>query len=138
MKFLFSISLLVFLAGCATVGREITKDQIATFEKGKTTLSQVTIALGQPTTTTILQDGRQVIDYSFAHAQTRPETFIPFIGALVGGMDVRATHVRFTFDQHRILETFVHSETNTGSGYGLAGGQYQTPNRELPKETPNP
>lgn len=134
MRRAVAILLAITIAGCATMGREVTKDQMAGFQRGKATIAEVTADLGPPTMSTTLQDGRQVIDYTFAHAQARPESFIPFIGPLVGGADVRTTSVRFFFDKDGVLQDFVHSASKTGAGYGLSGGAYHQPDRSLPKE----
>lgn len=135
MRTAITILSLLLAVGCATVGREVTKDQLTSFEKGRTTIPEVQDKLGPPTTTTLMQDGRTAMIYTFAHAQARPETFIPFVGAFVGGSDVRATSVNFTFDASGKLEGYTHTTSVTGSGMGLAGGRYQPPNRDLPQES---
>lgn len=124
------------LTGCVSSGREIKSDQLTNFTKGKTTIADVTSALGKPTTTTTTSDGRRRVNYAFVHAQARPETYIPFIGGLVGGADVRSSMVDFTFDKNGILEDYTQSESNSGTGMGLSGGEYRAPDRTLPQEQP--
>ena len=41
--------------------------------------------------------------YTFAETKIRPETFIPYVGAFVGGADTKATSVAFRFDDRGIL-----------------------------------
>lgn len=128
------IAALAALAGCATVGREVSKDQIGALHKGETTTTQAATLLGQPTTVSTLGDGRQIWIYSFAHAQARPASFIPVVGLFAGGTDVRATNVSLTFDPAGVLQNYTSTTTNTAAGYGVSGGAYQAPDPTLPQE----
>lgn len=129
-----AVVLLLTLAGCATVGREVTESQLQGLAKGKTTMDEVVARLGKPTSSASTLEGKRFISYVFAHAQARPESFIPIVGAFVGGTDVRSTMVTFTFDRDGKLEGYVQSQSATGSGTGLAAGEYRAPDRSLPQE----
>lgn len=131
---LIAALLCLLLSACATVGREVTKDQLGGLEKGKTTAAEVMQRIGPPTTTITSQDGRSTLIYVFAHAQARPESFIPFVGALIGGTDVRSSTVRFVFNKDGTLDDFTHATSSTGAGYGLSAGRYSPPDRSMPQE----
>ena len=135
MKTLFNtLMICLLLAGCATVGREVTENQLQGFEKGKTTLNEVVSKLGTPTSSSSTLEGKRFISYVFAHAQARPESFIPIVGAFVGGSDVRSSVVTFTFNREGKLEDYFQSQSATGTGTGLAAGEYKAPDRTLPQE----
>lgn len=124
----------IAIAGCATVGREISDAQIGTLKKGETTSTQAIAALGQPTSVTRLSDGRQIMTYSFAHAQARPASFIPVVGLFAGGSDVRSSAVMLTFDKTGILQDYSSHQSVTGAGTGFAAGTYTQPDMTLPQE----
>ena len=121
------------LAGCATVGREISTAQIETLKKGETTTTQAVASLGQPTGVTKTSDGKTILSYTFAHAQARPASFIPIVGIFAGGTDVRSTAVMLTFKED-VLADYTTSTTNSGYGMGLAAGTYTQPDMTQPQE----
>lgn len=138
MKWITTLLFCTTLLGCATVGREISQTQIDTLKQGETTIDQAITTLGQPTTITRTADGRRILAYSFAHAQARPASFIPFVGAFAGGADVRSSLVLITFDSAGILQNYQASQSTTGSGTGFSAGGYMPPDPTLPQEAKRP
>ncbi|MEQ1601529.1 MAG: hypothetical protein ABL885_07155 [Methylophilaceae bacterium] len=137
MKAILNLATVVLLlAGCATVGKEITQDQLTSFKKGETTIEEVVAKLGTPTSSSVTATGQRTISYVFAHAQARPASFIPIIGPLVGGTDSRSSMVFFMFGNDGKLENYTLSQSQFGSGTGFAAGQYQQPNVDQPQEAP--
>ena len=118
------IAALVFLSACATVGREIKTEQLAELKKGETTVEQVVAKLGPPTSTSMNASGQRTLSYFFAHAQARPASFIPIVGAFAGGADSRSAVVVFIFGPDGKMMDYHASESSFGSGYGLAAGNY--------------
>ena len=133
---IWSVVIGVALAGCVSMGKEVTQDQLAGFKKGQTTPDQVIARLGQPTSKSIAGDGSQSMSYVFAHAQARPASFIPIIGPLVGGTDSRGSNVIFLFGPDGKLINYYASQSQTGMGTGAAGGKYQAPTPDQPREAP--
>jgi outer membrane protein assembly factor BamE (lipoprotein component of BamABCDE complex) len=117
---------MVFVSALMSTGREVTQDQLARFQRGVTTQDEVIAKLGQPTSSTISASGQRELAYVFMHTQVRPETFIPIVGSFVGGGDTRMSQVVFTFDPAGKLVDYRATESNVGTGMGLAGGSYQT------------
>lgn len=115
---------LVVLLGlaCASSGVRVREEQLAAFTPGKTTYGEVIAALGRPSMTMVSSDGKRLVMYSYAHVQVRPETLIPFVGALVGGSDVHHGSVMFRFDRDGTLVSYSSSEGEMGVGSGLAAG----------------
>ena len=136
MKKIFALFSAILLAACVSTGREVKSDQLSQFTKGKSTIADVTAALGQPTSTSITSDGNKTLNYMFAHSQARPESFIPLVGAFVGGADYRSSFVTFNFDNHGVLVNYAQSESNGGVGTGLSSGTYTAPDRTQPQEQP--
>lgn len=83
------------LAGCAQVnyGRQIDDAQLATFEDGRTTVAEVTAALGAPFTDVNSSAGVRVLGYSLTSAKAGP--FQPVTGG--------SRTVTFQFDERGIL-----------------------------------
>jgi hypothetical protein len=54
--------------------------------------------------------------------QARPESFIPYIGGLVGGMDTKSSEVSFTFDKTGILRSTASTQGQAGVGENMAAG----------------
>jgi outer membrane protein assembly factor BamE (lipoprotein component of BamABCDE complex) len=138
MKRMLMLAVSTTLLGCATVGREISDAQLATLKKGETTTNQAAAAFGEPTSTTKMSDGRQIMSYSFAYAQARPATFIPIVGIFAGGSDVRSSVVMLTFNKDGVLQDYTSTQSVTGVGMGLAAGTYMPSERALPQEANNP
>ena len=61
------------------------------------------------------------ISYAYYSIQTRPETFIPYAGALVGGADSENSVVMINFDKRGILQSYTSSQGSTGAGFAVAG-----------------
>ena len=135
MRNLLLVSLMV-LAGCVSMGKEISQEQLTEFKKGVTTEKDVIAKLGSPTTSSMTASGQRSLGYMFAHAQARPESFIPFIGPFVGGADSRGTTVIFLFGPDGTLTDYYATQTQLGMGVGIEGGTYQEPYRDQPQEAP--
>ena len=135
MKTLLLVALLSILAGCVTAGREVDPVKVSAFEKGKTSRAEIEAAIGQPNSVSRLSDGKVVAVYFFMHSQSRPESFIPFIGPLVGGSDVVQKNVIIYYGTTGLYESSQSTETTMGAAIGLAGGQYR-PRTNQPQELP--
>lgn len=118
---LAAIAAITLLAGCASHGVMVSPERVATLKKGEATEADVIATLGQPTTVTNA-NGVRLLMYSGAHAQARPASFIPFIGPLVGGTDVKASAVLFRFGADGRLADVTSTHSTSGSGSGLAAG----------------
>src|ERR1700676_1755978 len=83
------------LAACASSGTRVDPAKVAKFERGVTTANQVQASLGPANGSSTLADGGLVLVYTYARYQTRPETFIPYVGMFVGGADTTTQTVSF-------------------------------------------
>ena len=89
---------------------------MATFKRGVTTLQQVTATLGPASVQTALDDGSMLLVYTFVASRPHPESYIPFIGSLVGGADTRSSAAVFLFDAHGVLKSANTTTSNVGTG----------------------
>jgi hypothetical protein len=121
MKTILVISAL--LTGCVSAGVQVKQEQLAEFKNGITTESEVVQKLGKPTTSMINSDGTKMLGYSFVHAQARASSFIPIVGAFVGGSDSQINSTLFRFDQSGKLISYSSTESQYGSGTGLSAGR---------------
>ena len=122
MKRLVCVVAAITLAGCMASGVNVTEDQAKQFETGKATLEEVVAKLGRPTYNVVNYDGTRALVYGYAAVQARPESFIPFVGPLVGGADVRSNAVTFIFGPDDKLQKWAASSSETGTGMGAASG----------------
>jgi outer membrane protein assembly factor BamE (lipoprotein component of BamABCDE complex) len=110
------------LGACVSSGVTVNPDAAAQFKVGETTEAEVIRALGAPTNVTANNAGR-FVTYAGSHVQTRAATFIPIVGALAGGSDVRVSYVQFRFGTDGRLAEITSSETHSGSVTGAAAGR---------------
>jgi hypothetical protein len=109
----------LFLTACASAGTKIDQSKMGELKKGKSTYDDVIAMYGPPTQTVIKDDGSKMAIYYYISAQARPESFIPYIGPLVGGADSENTSVILNFDKHDILQSYTSSQGSIGSGTGF-------------------
>lgn len=115
-------ALLVTLTGCYSVGAQVNEGQLAGFEKGKTTYSQVVAQLGPPTSEQVSSEGGRTVSWTYVQIKTRPESFIPLVGPFIGGADMKSNMVTMLFDGRGVLQNFSSSSSQLGSGSGFASG----------------
>jgi len=125
------------LAGCMAAGTQVKEQQLSQFNAGETTYKQVVATLGPPNSSSLLPDGSRMIAYTYVQAAARPESFIPIVGPLVGGTDVRSNMVMFHFDAAGKLMTFSSTATQVGAGENLSAGRPPQRNEE-PKASTSP
>lgn len=135
MKQIAFVILAAMLVGCVATGTQVREDQLAKLEKGKTRIQDVVSTFGQPSSSTLNSDGSRIIVYMYVEAQARPETFIPFIGGLVGGADSRSNMVTLKFDRTGVLVDYSSSTTAMGTGYGASSGTTFDRVEEQPKQS---
>jgi predicted small lipoprotein YifL len=117
------------LAGCGTSGVQVRPEQVAAIERGRSTEADVRTALGAPTGVSVV-NGQRMLVYSGAAYSMRPESFVPVLGAFVGGADWRASHVIVTIGPDgRVADVQSHHQ-ESGATSGLASpGVARTPDQ---------
>jgi hypothetical protein len=115
------LALIAGLAGCASAGVKVDQSKMAQFHKGQTTYRDVIAALGNPSQSSVDDMGNRSVSYIYTSTQARPETFIPFVGAFVGGADTENSIATFSFDTRGILVKSSQTQGGLGVGTGLEG-----------------
>ena len=111
----------VALAGCASSsGVKVTDEQVAALQPGVTTEQDVLARFGQPSMRTRLADGTVMLMYHHAETYVKGATFVPVVGMMAGGMEVRSSAVTLNFDATGKL-------VSTASHMGQYGGGSTAP-----------
>jgi len=111
----------LLLTACTSTGTKVDADQAAQFKPGVATYSEVIAKFGRPQSETLSPDGSRFVMYFYMHTAVRAETFIPVVGALVGGADSNHNSVMFRFGSDGKLINTTSGSGQTGSGQNLAG-----------------
>ena len=125
MKKLLMTASIFALTACATSGRKVDSSQLQTFTVGQTTIADAEAKLGQPTQQMSTSDGFTTLIYGYTHAEAKPENFIPFAGAFVGGVNSENQAVTLIFGADGKLKSYSQSSGQNGTGTGLVNGQSQ-------------
>ncbi len=113
---LFAAICLLSLSACGvSSGTMVKPQQVSEFAAGTTTYDDVITQLGSPSTVKSSSDGSKTASYTHASVKARPESFIPFVGAFVGGADSTAHTVNFIFNRNGILTKIDTQDTAIGS-----------------------
>ena len=86
-------------AGCATKGAYIEPDEVAQVEKDVTNAKQLEEALGPPSVTIPLQDGRDVWVYEGVHVTADPTQYVPYLNLLIGTNSKKCTRLTVLVDR---------------------------------------
>jgi outer membrane protein assembly factor BamE (lipoprotein component of BamABCDE complex) len=113
----------VLISACATYSHGnaklsgITHDQLSKqLVKGKTTEADVRNLLGDPGRTRFRRDGGEEWWYSYGTSQQDASNFIPFYSAFHKGVHSNNKRLTLLFDEHRVLEKYSFSSSNTRAG----------------------
>ena len=121
INYLFLLAI-ILLTGCASSGVQVTPEQMTGFQKGITTEADVLQKLGRPNMVRASSDGGKMFVYAYSQSQVRAATLIPVVGAFAGGADIKMSSAMFMFDANGKLTNFSSSQSEYGSGTGIAAG----------------
>ena len=108
------------VTGCASAGTKVDPQTLATFAKGQTTVAEVEAVLGDPNGTSTGPDGATVLVYTYSRTSVRAATFIPYVGAFVGGADTKSQSAVLRFGPDGTYQDASTTSGNIGAGVGLA------------------
>ncbi|MBS4433263.1 hypothetical protein E2566_08140 [Pectobacterium punjabense] len=107
MKKIITAVLVSFaLSGCYSFGNQTLKnvtqeDVKAKIVKGKTTKSEVLTAFGEPDKR-IASDNEEKWSYSMHNYRSKPTSYIPLVGVLIGGTDIEEKSILITFKGEKV------------------------------------
>jgi len=113
------IVLCIMLVACVSTGVDVKPEQLSNFLPGFSTIDDVTTQLGTPTSQVTLKGGSTILIYSFATSKPHPESFIPFIGPLFAGGEIRSSNVLFEFDENGVLRSQRRTTSSGASGWSV-------------------
>ena len=107
------------LVGCVSTGTDVKPEQLANFLPGFSTVDDVTGQLGKPTSEATTSNGSTILIYSFATSKPHPESFLPFIGPIFAGGEIRSSTVLFEFDENGVLRSERRTTSSGASGLSV-------------------
>lgn len=116
MKYLFLLSVLL-LSACVSYGNKIDSAYASTIKEGVTTEAEVIERLGPPMSTARSSNGTKTLTYMHVKSQAKASSFIPIVGAFVGGADSQTQMLTINIVDGVVKDwsmTEGSSETNTG------------------------
>lgn len=132
MKSLFAVlASTLILTACATSGRKIDPNAVEKIHKGTSTRADVRAAMGAPDQITKIDGTAERWMYFYARAQVKGETFIPFVGGFVGGVNTQTQSVVVSFGSDGVVSSVESSMGGSDVSNGLsAGGAARVPEVE--------
>src|SRR5690348_5428658 len=106
MRKSFLAAVVLGLSGCMSVGTKFDETQVSSFKVGQTNCADAVAALGRPSSDTRTARGERTVLYIYSDMRTRPETFLPYIGPLVGGMDNDTKSLSLVCDGRGVLKDY--------------------------------
>lgn len=105
-------------SGCASVGTPINGSNVSSIQKGITTKDQILKLFGNPSTSTISDNGTMFI-YSFAKTQTSASTFIPIVGIFHSGYNTDIQTLSIVFDDKNIVKNYSYTSGKNSTSAGI-------------------
>lgn len=116
-------TILVTFSGCMTVGRKLDVDAVDSIKKNRTTRQEVVQAIGSPDQVTRDGDGNVTYMYMYARTQVKPETYIPYIGPMIGGTRSQNQTVIISFGPDDIVNQITSTMGGMETSQGLSSGK---------------
>ena len=108
-----------FVSGCGpTMGSKLDSAAVNKIQKGVTTRAQVEAAVGMPTNTSILPDGRRMAMYFYSESKSDAMTFVPYAGIFAGSSNRRDQNLQVIYKEN-IVDDYEFSDTSKHVEGGL-------------------
>lgn len=124
----------VVLAGCAAGGVKVTDAQVSSLQVGISTEADTVARFGKPTSRTRTADGTVRLQYVYSEVQMRAASFIPIVGLLAGGTDIKTNMVLLTFGPDGKLKDTMSSSGEHGTGMGVSAGKINPGDTQQPRQ----
>ena len=102
---------MIFFAGCASVGNNFDDSKASQIIKGQTSEADLIQMFGQPQSRSMNSEGQTILNWMYSQSAVRGESFIPYVGAFVGGMNTKEKSLNVTLQNDRVV-----SYSSTGGG----------------------
>jgi outer membrane protein assembly factor BamE (lipoprotein component of BamABCDE complex) len=118
VKIVFAALLAVAIAGCSSVGTPISQEKVNQIRIGVTTEPDLLLLFGNPSTKTLDPNGSIVLTWVYSSASTKPETFVPLAGPLIGGYSTRLQQLTVLIDRKGRVERWTMNNAPGEVRYG--------------------
>ncbi len=125
MKSLRSALFVLFLAGCASSGTQVSEQAATQFTEGVSRESDIVAKLGQPTSVSII-NGKRMLGYAGTQVKVKGATFIPIVGGFIGGADSKFTVATYQIGSDGVLEKIMYTSAGSGSRMGTTPADMPT------------
>lgn len=113
LKLITALVAVLLIAGCATtIGRDYDQTKVTQFVPGKTTMSQVVAALGQPQEQETESDGGTRLHYQYVSSQSSVGSYLPGVSLIDHGVSTKGKDTFLYFDAHG---KYLRAENNQSS-----------------------
>ena len=118
-------SILLILSGCAaTAGNQNMNLKFnsikSEIKEGSTTKNQVRQSLGNPSSTTLTENGFEIWKYNYSRAVPQADAYIPFARFVSSTVTVNSKEVTILFDKQDVVTKITTSEKTEDVKRGLA------------------
>ena len=110
---------IIFLSGCATVGKPIQQTNVDKIQKGKTTKNEVINILGQPDGSYFEKDNKLVFYYYSSKVKSSAWNFIPLVNIFHNEMNIKNQMLSIVFSKDEIVEEYSFVNSNKPLKYGI-------------------
>lgn len=116
----FILGFLCFmLIGCASVGKPIEQNKLSQIKEGVTTKQEVIALLGKPEMVSLTSDAKEIMMYQHFTYKTRASTFIPVVGLMTGGGDMKQQILQILIDKDGKVEKYIFNNSDNPINSGL-------------------
>jgi outer membrane protein assembly factor BamE (lipoprotein component of BamABCDE complex) len=124
-KYIIFASVLFVLSGCAsTAGNETINTKFNTIKseikEGSSTKNYVRQSLGNPSSTTLTENGLEIWKYNYARAVPQADAYIPFARFVSSTVTVSSKEVTILFDKNDVVSKITTSEKVEDVKKGMA------------------
>lgn len=105
------------------MNRKLDSSAVKQIKNGVTTEAEVRRLLGSPDQITRSGSGNTTYMYMSMHGAVKPQSFIPLVGALGGGVDMHNQFLTVIFGPNGRVKDFTSSEGASEVGTGLLAGR---------------
>jgi len=122
-----SVTFVIALSGCASMGTKIDRGTVQAIERGKTTRTQLETSVGVPLTTNIMPDGKRMAFYLYSESKMDPSIAIPFVGPFFSQTKTRQQNLQVIYTKDGVVDDYEFTD-QTNLTQGTLGAARHTTN----------
>ena len=116
-RFAAMICMALLVAGCASAGNKVLKNEsaksvAAKIEKGRSTKDDVRAMFGDPMTTSFTDSGNEIWKYEFTKTHSKVTNFIPIVSLFKSGAKGKKKELVVFFDKNGVVKNYSMSTSD--------------------------